>query len=1238
MDESKIDEIVNNVIEELKDKRSGLIRKNRTLWTRNNTNGDEKKDYVEQLLSLPQEDLEKAYNKMSKVDNIKQIMFDALGSGMWGRRGRTARRIFENNPSAFVSPKETEEMLTPERIRELKIAPSVVEALIITSGNIEKYLTPNIIEASGMFPNTVYKLIQESGNIERFLTPEIIKSSIMSGDEVVDLIEKTENIEKYLTPETIKAFGIDGRGVANLISQNGNIEKYLTPEKIKSFGIDGSDVAGLISQSGNIERFLTPEIIKSSGMSEKEVIDLIQKTGNIEKYLTLETIKAFGIDGKGVAIIISQSGNIEKYLTPETIKAFGIDGSDVAGLISYSGNIEKYLTPETIKSLGIDGRSVAYLISRSGNIEKYLTPEIIKASHMSGRDLTNVIVQTGNIERYLTPEYGLRGTEISILLLGNIENRFVQFIDEALDSGELDYQRIIKIGKTIAELKESNSGTIKRIANELAMQITTLPEEQQSSVISKIRKIYETNALPEFAQNFLVFKQLHPNLLDDVENKMYDDRSRGNIPSLNEASTIEKNRIIFSDLFRINIESNNRNIRDWLNTIETGDKLFNLAKENNWNLENKLTKEQQITLKKYCEILNSLYNNSSRGKSKGLRENTGNLKQDLEELNHLLSEVGITQKSLPDRITRMLGYWVGIGSFDEIKNTIEEKTKVADERNRNFAKKGIFDVDIGDFAKGIANTEYFPQMLQNGIVAKDYLGENSQSDCTPLDMDVELIKDKNTILTAKDYSSANVEGRALGTIILIIKNNGDFIKTREGNLVDPDAVEKVLTDKTKKEYFDNNGLGGTNASGIRTGIGSTNISFIISDRYVDKLGLEIARNGFYIPIVDGDRQLVFTPEMYDELRSKMQGMSYYGVSEFKLDESAKNEGTSKIIDLIEQNNEEVSQKRQKILNTINGAIEKCGLKMSDTRTRDLTKGIVEIIDTGSTGRGTNEPGQGDFDFMVRLDSNVLREPAQIKQALKEALSKVDKPQEADMTAKGDMRYKGVSIEGIDEKVDIDLSFVQRTNEVEYSTEECILDRLNTIKSHSEEDYKYAIANILLAKSVLKEEGAYKRKNAAPPEVGKKDTRGGMGAVGIENWVLQNGGSFEKAARNFLSVAQTCNNLAEFQGKYAVWDFGENYMSGEYYPHDNFVYNMNEEGYNRTKSALEGYLKAISIENNQKSSQPKPKISIAQIVKQDMEPLKDTVYFKSVEKMINGAKLRSNEQKQVKPEGEQIDDR
>ena len=62
-------------------------------------------------------------------------------------------------------------------------------------------------------------------------------------------------------------------------------------------------------------------------------------------------------------------------------------------------------------------------------------------------------------------------------------------------------------------------------------------------------------------------------------------------------------------------------------------------------------------------------------------------------------------------------------------------------------------------------------------------------------------------------------------------------------------------------------------------------------------------------------------------------------------------------------------------------------------------------------------------------------------------------------------------------------------------------------------------------------------------------------------VLQNGGSFEKAARGFMEVAEKCKDLSEFQNQYAIWDFGENHTSSEKdsYPHDNFVYNMNEAG-------------------------------------------------------------------------------
>ena len=71
----------------------------------------------------------------------------------------------------------------------------------------------------------------------------------------------------------------------------------------------------------------------------------------------------------------------------------------------------------------------------------------------------------------------------------------------------------------------------------------------------------------------------------------------------------------------------------------------------------------------------------------------------------------------------------------------------------------------------------------------------------------------------------------------------------------------------------------------------------------------------------------------------------------------------------------------------------------------------------------------------------------------------------------------MQIEGLDELIDVDLTFTRRTDEIEFTTEECIKNRLETIKRNSPEDYKYVIANILLAKKFLKSAGAYKKKNA-----------------------------------------------------------------------------------------------------------------------------------------------------------------
>lgn len=223
---------------------------------------------------------------------------------------------------------------------------------------------------------------------------------------------------------------------------------------------------------------------------------------------------------------------------------------------------------------------------------------------------------------------------------------------------------------------------------------------------------------------------------------------------------------------------------------------------------------------------------------------------------------------------------------------------------------------------------------------------------------------------------------------------------------------------------------------------------------------------------------------------------------------------------------------------------------------------------------------------------------------------------------------------MEDDVDIDLSFTERTDEIEYSTDECVKDRLETIKNQSEEDYKYVVANILTAKSYFKRIGAYKKQNAAAPEPGKEDTRGGFGAVGIENWVLQNGGSLEKAARDFMAVAEKCESLSEFQKQYAVWDFGENHTSSEKdsYPHDNFVYNMNEEGYKKMREGLAHLIERIdskekTAENSREEADKtsKVKIGIEEIVSQDTSILFDKKYMEAVASVLEkGKKLDKSE--------------
>ena len=276
----------------------------------------------------------------------------------------------------------------------------------------------------------------------------------------------------------------------------------------------------------------------------------------------------------------------------------------------------------------------------------------------------------------------------------------------------------------------------------------------------------------------------------------------------------------------------------------------------------------------------------------------------------------------------------------------------------------------------------------------------------------------------------------------------------------------------------------------------------------------------------------------------MQGLSYYEAGDFQVDDSAKTQEADEIVkELFNNSNideslseKEAKQKRNAITYQVAKVLdEKLGLGLESRVTGNITNGFVEFIDTGSTGRGTNVPGDGDFDFMMKVDKDIIDNPKKMEE-LKKELRKVlairsEDPKSSLDEFGGNFRYKKVRVEGVEVPLDIDITFATKTEEIEYSTDMCVRDRLDSIKRTDPEGYKYTVANIILAKRILKEEGLYKKSNS-----NGATEYGGFGGVGVENWILQNGGSFITAMETFLEASNESSSFKDFQEKYPIFDF------------------------------------------------------------------------------------------------------
>lgn len=745
----------------------------------------------------------------------------------------------------------------------------------------------------------------------------------------------------------------------------------------------------------------------------------------------------------------------------------------------------------------------------------------------------------------------------SLFIYKDVENTkiaqtFQNYVLKNIDNIGVEKLQLIK--EIIQRLEYSNSSEMRNYGDAILDQLLDLDNPLEK--LDKLEQMFVQNNIPWVGKVFESFEILHP----DFQGFNFDELTTIS-PVLKKGSNNTRKIIVFSDLIKASFGSNNKSARDYLKNIETSNLLYEQIKSGQIEYD-KITIDEKKELDKFFNHLLTMYNNTKKGKLNNQElVFTGDLINNITQLKILLSPNGEIDYNLADRVVSMFCHFAGFDTLDQAKHYIEYKIDLADERNRNAAQ---FDMKLNprDLVKGIGGTNYLRNTLQNGNVSKEYLNANVDSDATPLDTDLSMILEDGTI--EEQFSTLAANG--YGPIWVVLKNDDRFINTRNHN----ENLEQVTRDLSKMEIF-HTGVLGSSHYGLRTGFASSEINYIVMEKFDPRVGLEIAMNGFYIPVADKSGKIIFTPDNYDKLREKMDGLSYYGIESYNFSDNLVSDEVTSLARQIEKSNLEVKQKREKINKIIKKSIQQLGLDLKTTIDGDLSENSVELIDTGSTGRGTNKPGDGDFDFMMRIDRAILSDPIKL-QELKNILLQNLGQKNASPTGTGDFRLKNVSIDD-NTIVDIDITFIPKTDKLSYSTDMALKDRLETIKSQDEAKYNYVVANVLLAKQVLKKGEVYKPNRGEIPQ-------GGLGGVGIENWILQNGGSFYDAALEFLKASEN-KSFDEFKDTYYIWDFGDNHMaeSRGKYPNDNFVSsNMSAEGYNKMKNVLMNYLKQYHKED------------------------------------------------------------
>ena len=370
-----------------------------------------------------------------------------------------------------------------------------------------------------------------------------------------------------------------------------------------------------------------------------------------------------------------------------------------------------------------------------------------------------------------------------------LRNVFGEFCKTSMKAeiNELILENIESISEVLKRLSLTNSTEMFKFRTELANQILKTNDPIRN--FEKMENIFIGNETPTFVKLYQCNDIVNHNLSE----RFSFDRKGIMSPVLIRSNDIFKRLIIFSDLAKIELYSNNKSVKEFLNKVEIENKLYTDIKNGNIKYDD-LNEENKKLLKSFSRILCVTYNNSISIKDANNEEYnlTENTLKDIEELSTLVCGNN-KDVNLGDEIIRKTFALNNIKTIDEARKAMKERIAKVDQRNRKVGNENTnITLNKGDYVKGIGSIEFLGKILQGGSVSREFLGENSGSDSTPLDTD--LSKITTDIGTNLEKINKTVS-KGYGPIYFILKNDDKFVTTIE----DKDDLWK-RQDSSNEEY------------------------------------------------------------------------------------------------------------------------------------------------------------------------------------------------------------------------------------------------------------------------------------------------------------------------------------------------------------------------------------------------------------------------------------------------------